>query len=412
MGILLDCNIDFCSNRFNLVKHRVENNQVLNMIRAMQVVKSFVVALFFLCGCVFAACAADINTKGAENIQVPHGFRVNVFSDAVPNARSLALGSDGTVFVGTRTEGKVYALPDRNRDGKADHVYVLASGLTLPNGVAYLDGDLYVAEVPRLIRFKNILSHLNKPPEPDVVYDWFPTKLHHGWKYLRVGPDGKLYMPIGAPCNICRSKRALFATIIRMTKDGEDLEIFARGIRNSVGFDWHPKTHEMFFTDNGVDWMGDELPPDELNRTSSANRHFGFPFCHAGRYLDPKFGNDDSCTNYSAPAWKFPAHVAPLGIRFYTGKQFPAEYRNQLFVAQHGSWNRTKLRGYRVVLVKFQDGKPVSSNVFAKGWLNSSGISWGQPVDILQLADGSLLVSDDKNGAIYRISYRSEDSGG
>ena len=380
------------------------------MIRALQVGKSLVLALLFLCCCAFAAHAAEISAKVAEQIQVPDGFRVSVFSDAVPNARSLALGDDGTVFVGTRTEGKVYALPDKNKDGKADQVYVLASGLTLPNGVAYLDGDLYVAEVPRLIRFKDILSNLNKPPEPEVVYDWFPTKLHHGWKYLRVGPDGKLYMPIGAPCNICRSKNELFATIVRMTKDGDDLEIFARGVRNTVGFDWQPQTHEMFFTDNGADWMGEELPPDELNRTSRADRHYGFPFCHADRYLDPEFGDDDSCTNYVAPAWKFAAHVAPLGIRFYTGKQFPAEYRNQLFVAQHGSWNRTKPRGYRVVLVKFQDGKPVSSNVFAKGWLNASGIAWGQPVDILQLADGSLLVSDDKNGAIYRISYRSDDA--
>lgn len=379
-------------------------------ITAMQVGKRFFIALLFFSCCTFAATAADINANVADKIQVPDGFRVSVFSDAVPNARSMALGEDGTVFVGTRTEGKVYALPDKNRDGKADQVFVLASGLTLPNGVAYLDGDLYVAEVPRLIRFKAILSHLKKPPEIDIVYDWFPTKLHHGWKYLRVGPDGKLYMPIGAPCNICRSKKELFATIIRMTKDGNDLEIFARGVRNTVGFDWHPQTREMFFSENGADWMGDELPPDELNRASKADGHFGYPFCHADRYLDSEFGEDDSCTNYTAPVWKFPAHVAPLGIRFYTGRQFPGEYRNQLFVAQHGSWNRTKPHGYRVVLVKFQGDKPVSSSVFAKGWLDASGIAWGQPVDILQLADGSLLVSDDKNGAIYRILYQSEDS--
>ncbi len=343
----------------------------------------------------------------AEKIQVPEGFEVKVFSDKVPNARSMALGDGGIVYVGSRTEGKVYALKDSNNDGMADQVYIIASDLTLPNGVAYLDGSLYVAEVPRLIRFNGITSKLNKPPPFEIVYDWFPTKLHHGWKYLRVGPDGMLYLPIGAPCNVCREKKEIFATIMRISPEGDDLEIVARGVRNSVGFDWHPQSGAMFFSDNGRDWMGDDLPPDELNHLSSDDLHFGFPFCHGDRYLDTEFGIDDSCTNYTPPAWLFPAHSAPLGIRFYTGDQFPKEYKNQLFVAQHGSWNRSEPVGYRIVLVKFKNAKPVASKIFAKGWLDASNVVRGRPVDLLQLPDGSLLVSDDKNGAIYRISYPS-----
>ena len=345
------------------------------------------------------------SAASAENIQVPEGFEVKVFSDQVPNARSMALGDGGIIYVGSRTEGKVYALKDSNKDGTADQVYILARDLNLPNGVAYLDGSLYVAEVPRLIRFNGITSRLDNPPPFEIVYDWFPTKLHHGSKYLRVGPDRMLYLPIGAPCNVCREEKEIFATIVRISPDGDDLEIVARGVRNSVGFDWHPQSAAMFFSDNGRDWMGDDLPPDELNQLSKNDLHFGFPFCHGDRYLDPEFGIDDSCTNYTPPTWLFAAHSAPLGIRFYTGDQFPEEYKNQLFVAQHGSWNRSKPQGYRIVLVKFKNFIPVSSKVFAKGWLDASNVVRGRPVDILQLPDGSLLVSDDKSGAIYRISY-------
>lgn len=357
-------------------------------------------------GIVLCAILIDAHADIAEKIQVPEGFEVNLFSDNVPNARSMALGDGGVVYVGSRTEGKVYALKDINKDGSADQVYVIAQDLTLPNGVAYRNGALYVAEVPRLIRFPGISTKLDQPPEFEIVYDWFPNKLHHGWKYLRFGPDGLLYLPIGAPCNVCREQKEIFATIVRISPDGSDLQIVARGVRNSVGFDWHPQTGAMYFSDNGRDWMGDDRPPDELNRVTKSDMHFGFPFCHGERDLDPEFGVDDSCSNYTGPAWLFPAHSAPLGLRFYTGDQFPNDYKNQLFVAQHGSWNRSEPIGYRIVLVKFKNGQPVASEVFAKGWLDASNSVWGRPVDLLQLPDGSLLVSDDKNGAIYRISYR------
>lgn len=343
-----------------------------------------------------------------DHVRLPPGFEIEVFSDAVPNARSMALGEDGTVYVGTRTEGKVYALKDTDNNGKADRVVTLADGLTMPNGVAVIDGTLYVAEVPRLIRFKDIASRLDNPPDPEVVFDWFPSDLHHGWKYLRRGPDGKLYMPVGAPCNICLSKKEVYATIVRMTPDGDSFEIFARGVRNSVGFDWHPLSGEMYFSENGRDWMGDDKPPDELNRASETGLHFGYPHCHGDRILDPEFGDERSCLEYTAPAWRFPAHVAPLGIRFYTGNQFPEKYKNQLFVAQHGSWNRSTPHGYRIVLVRFKNSIPVSSSVFAHGWLSPGGRALGRPVDILQLKDGSLLVSDDHRGAIYRIAYRQQ----
>ncbi|MCI0652989.1 MAG: PQQ-dependent sugar dehydrogenase, partial [Methylococcaceae bacterium] len=219
------------------------------------------------------------------------------------------------------------------------------------------------------------------------------------------GPDGYLYMPIGAPCNICRSENERYATIVRLKPDGEDFEIFARGVRNSVGFDWHPVTREMYFTENGRDWMGDDEPPDELNHAPQRGLHFGYPYCHGGTILDPEFGDDETCLEYTAPAWRFPAHVAALGIRFYTGGQFPDQYKNQLFVAQHGSWNRSVRDGYRIVLVRFQNATPVSSSIFAEGWLKPDGRVSGRPVDILQLKDGSLLISDDQRGAIYRISY-------
>lgn len=344
--------------------------------------------------------------SGTESIRLPPGFEIELYSDAVPNARSMALGADGTVYVGTRTLGKVYALPDTDSDGKPDRVVTLAQDLTMPNGVAVVDGALYVAEVQRLIRFKDIARNLDHPPEPEVVYDWFPTDLHHGWKYLALGPDGYLYVPIGAPCNICRSENELHATLVRLKPDGGDFEIFAQGVRNSVGFDWHPVTREMYFTENGRDWMGDDEPPDELNHAPKPDIHFGYPYCHGGLVLDPEFGDDETCVEYAAPAWRFPAHVATLGMKFYTGEQFPVEYKNQLFVAEHGSWNRSVPDGYRIVTVRFQNSTPVSSSVFAEGWLRPDGRTTGRPVDILQLKDGSLLVSDDHGGAIYRIFYR------
>jgi len=341
-----------------------------------------------------------------QDIRLPAGFRIELYSDRTPNARSLALGDDGTIYVGTMTEGKVYAVRDDDRDGRADRVYTVASGLKMPNGVAYLKGDLYVAENHRIVKLPGIAGKLADPPAPLPVYGDLPDDRHHGWKYLRAGPDGKLYFPVGAPCNICKPEREIFASLSRLDPDGSHAEIFARGIRNTVGFDWQPQTHELYFTDNGRDWLGGDLPPEELNRAEKPGLHFGYPYCHAGSIADPEFGKDRPCSEFTGPAWTFPAHVAPLGIRFYRGNQFPEGYRGQLFVAQHGSWNRSKPQGYRLVLVKFQNGRPAADEVFADGWLSAGGKASGRPVDILELADGSLLVSDDQSGALYRISYR------
>lgn len=341
-----------------------------------------------------------------DKIRLPGGFRITVFSDRTPNVRSLAVGEDGTVYAGTTKAGKVYALRDEDGDAVAEEMRVIASGLNVPNGVAYRNGDLYVAEVQRVIKYPGISGRLDKPPAPTVVYDGFPGELHHGWKYLRFGPDGKLYVPVGAPCNICLSPNEIFATLTRMDPDGKNLEIVARGVRNTVGFDWHPETGKLFFNDNGRDELGDDRPPDELNVAPELGRHYGYPFCHGADIGDPEFGDDRPCSEFVAPVWKYAAHVAPLGMRFYSGKQFPEEYRNRLFVAEHGSWNRSKPQGYRVVVLQFRDGSPVAERSFAEGWLQPDGTVLGRPVDVLQLADGSLLVSDDQRGAIYRISYQ------
>ena len=339
-----------------------------------------------------------------NNIKLPQGFTISLFADDVPNARTMALGKGGTVFVGTRSAGKVYALQDKNQDGKADQRYVIATGLNMPNGLAYKDGTLYVAELQRIIRFDNIDQQLSQPPEPSVVYNQFPDTKRHGWKYLRFGPDNKLYTAVGAPCNICLPKQTIFSSLLRLNTDGTDMEILARGIRNTVGFDWQPKTNTLYFTENGRDMLGDDIPPDELNKWTKKGQNFGYPFCHAGELLDPEFGKGKNCKSYSAPEWKFKAHMAPLGIRFYRGQQFPKSYHRQLFVAQHGSWNRAIPHGYRIALLKFKWGKVASEQVFAEGWLGENGKAIGRPVDILELADGSLLVSDDLAGVIYKIT--------
>jgi len=348
---------------------------------------------------------ADEKTALLNKIKLAKGFSISLFADNVPNARTMAQGKNGTIFVGTRSNGNVYALQDSNQDGKAEQRYIIATGLNMPNGVAYKDGSLYVAELNRIIRFDNIDQQLNKPPKPTIVYKNFPNKKMHGWKYLRFGPDNKLYTAVGAPCNICLPKEKIFTSLVRLNPDGSDMEILARGIRNTVGFDWHPKTNALYFTENGRDWLGDDSPPDELNKWTKKGQHFGYPYCHADDILDPEYGSGKQCKSFTPPEWEFQAHMAPLGIHFYRGQQFPKNYHQQLFVAQHGSWNRTKSHGYRIALLKFSKDKVISETVFAEGWLGKNGKATGRPVDIHELADGSLLISDDLAGVIYKISY-------
>jgi glucose/arabinose dehydrogenase len=342
-----------------------------------------------------------------DKVKLPKGFKISVFAQ-VDEARSMCLSPSGVLYVGNRRGNKVYAVTDRNRDFRADQVQVVASGLDMPNGVAFRDGSLYVAEVSRILRFDQIERNLAKPPKPVVVFDKFPTDKHHGWKFIAFGPDGKLYVPVGAPCNICeRPDNPAYSSITRLNPDGSGFEVFAHGIRNSVGFTWHPTTGEMWFTSNGRDMMGDDVPGDVLHRVPQAGMHFGYPYCHQGNVPDPEFGSKRPCSDFVPPAQVLGAHVAALGLRFYAGQQFPAEYRGQLIVAEHGSWNRSQKSGYRLALVRVDANQRVTSyETFAEGWLdgNSQDV-WGRPVDVQPLPDGSLLVSDDKANVIYRISY-------
>jgi glucose/arabinose dehydrogenase len=341
-------------------------------------------------------------------LQLPPGFSIEVYSAEVPNARSLAVGPKGVVFVSNRTAHSVYALVDRNGDHEVDAVKVVAQGLDTPNGIAYRDGTLYIAEVGRLLRIDGIDGKLDAPPQPKLVTDQLPKETWHGWRYIRFGPDGFLYMPIGAPCNLCERDDPRFATISRMKPDGTGFEVFASGVRNSVGYDWNPQTKELWFTDNGRDELGDDQPGDELNRAGKEGLNFGFPYCHQGNLLDPSFGKGKSCKNYEPPARVLGAHVAALGMRFYTGKMFPDKYVNSIILAEHGSWNRAPKDGYRVMLAQLDGNKVVSYEPLVKGWLNgeTDQVS-GRPVDVEMLDDGSLLVSDDYRGAVYRITYKS-----
>lgn len=337
-------------------------------------------------------------------IKLPAGFKISVYAENIPNARSMELSESGILFVSTRTAGNVYALIDNDKDFKVDEVITIATGLDMPNGVALKDGDLYVAEVSRVIKFPQIETNLRNNPSFTIVRDDFPTARSHGWKFIKFGPDGKLYIPVGAPCNICLSEDPRFASIMRMNADGSELEIYAHGVRNTVGFDWHPVTKELWFTDNGRDMLGDDIPPDELNRAPEKGLHFGYPFLHGKNILDPEFGSQGDTSSYTKPTQELGPHVAALGMEFYTGNMFPEDYRNQIFIAEHGSWNRSKKIGYRISLVRLNGNEAISYEPFAEGWLQGESVS-GRPVDVEQMPDGSLLVSDDFANAIYRITY-------
>jgi glucose/arabinose dehydrogenase len=340
-----------------------------------------------------------------DQIVLPEGFKIEIYAE-VPNARSMTLSPEGTLYVGTM-KNSVYAIPGKNKDGKADRVYEIVNDIDAPNGVAFKDGSLFIGAITSIYKMDNIEANLEKPPKPVVVYDKFPSDKHHGYKFIAFGPDGKLYVPVGAPCNICEPKKPVYASFTRMNPDGSDFEIFASGIRNTVGFDWHPITKEIWFTDNGRDLMGNDIPNDELNTAPKAGMHFGYPYCHQGDIPDPEFGKGKKCSDYTGPVKLMGPHVAALGMRFNKENKFPAEYKNAIFIAEHGSWNRTTPIGYRIAVVKMDsNGAPQDPQIFAQGWLQNIRDVSGRPEDVQFLPDGSMLVSDDYAGVIYKISYQ------
>ncbi|HEY9097612.1 MAG TPA: PQQ-dependent sugar dehydrogenase [Thiobacillus sp.] len=347
--------------------------------------------------------SASANVHAASlplsSLTLPPGFQIELFA-RVPNARQMALGKT-MLFVGSMRAGKVYAIPLQG----ARTPRVIADNLDMPVGVAFREGDLYVSAVSRVLRLRDIEARVKHPPKPEVVSAAYPSETHHGWKFIAFGPDGKLYVPVGAPCNICEPDPDRFATITRLDVNSGKIEVVARGVRNSVGFDWHPQSGELWFTDNGRDWLGDDAPPDELNRVSQLGQHFGYPYCHGGTIADPELGQSRPCNEFVAPVQNLGAHVASLGMRFYTGTAFPARYQHAVFIAEHGSWNRSRKSGYRISMVRLQNNHAVSYEPFISGW-QSNESAWGRPADVLVMPDGSLLVSDDHAGAIYRVSYR------
>ncbi len=359
----------------------------------------------FIVLAVYCNSKDDLVSGSQGEIKLPPGFKIEVYAGDVPGARSMAMSQSGVLFVGTRGNGKVYAILDTNKDYKADKIITIASGLNTPNGVALNDGDLYVAEISRVIKYPDIENHLQNPPSPVIVNDSFPDDTHHGWKFIKFGPDGKLYVPVGAPCNICKSEDERYASIMRMNPDGSSLEVYAHGIRNTVGFDWSPVDNALWFTDNGRDMLGDNVPPDELNRAPEIGMNFGYPYMHGKDIRDPEYGQGVDLSKFTKPLQELGPHVAALGMEFYTGNMFPEEYKNSIFIAEHGSWNRSQKIGYRVMFVKLDGNNAVSKEPFAEGWLQGESVS-GRPVDVEQMNDGSLLVSDDYAGVIYRISYK------
>jgi glucose/arabinose dehydrogenase len=341
-----------------------------------------------------------------DKLKLPTGFKAEVWSSGHPGGRTMVMGPKGTMFMGTRIIGRVYAITEK--DGKRE-VRTLLSGLTQPNGLAFKDGSLYVLAINRVLRYDNIEDKLDNPGDPVELTDKFglPDTIHHNWKYADFGPDGKLYIQVGSNCNICETNPGIHGQIRRYNADGSDMEIVARGIRNTVGFDWHPVTHELWFTDNGRDWAGNDGPQDELNRIPKGQEGatFGFPYCHANGIPDPDIKRPNPCAGVILPAALLGPHAAGLGIKFYTGGMFPATYKNVAFIARHGSWNREKKFGYDVVIARTQNGT-AKIEPFMTGLLDEAkNEHYGRPSYIFPMADGSLLVSDEQNGAVYRISY-------
>ncbi|WP_084783591.1 PQQ-dependent sugar dehydrogenase [Marinobacterium aestuarii] len=356
------------------------------------------------------ACLLPALTARAELplhlLKVPSGHDIALVAE-VPGARQLALGDLGTLFVGSRNGDGITALRDRDGDGRYEESMRIGSGLNMPNGVAVHQGDLYVAEVNRIWRYPAIEQRLPEIPARQLITDQLPRNKHHGAKYLSVGPDGWLYFNIGAPCNVCLPDNPLFATISRINPRSGRIETVAQGVRNSVGMDWHPLSGQLWFTDNGRDLLGDNLPDDELNRLTEPGQHFGFPFFHSNHKAkpvpDPVYAATADNTDFVSPVLGLGAHVAALGMTFYRGGQLPKASGNTLFIAEHGSWNRSEKSGYRVMKLQTEEGRVISHKPFVTGWLQGQS-AWGRPVDVLVDGDGSLLISDDQAGAIYRVS--------
>ena len=346
-----------------------------------------------------------INDLPLNKISLPKGFKIETLATEVENVRAITRSENGIYYAGSRGAGNIYALIDVDNDYVIDKQVVIFENLKLPTGIVWHKGDLYFSEINRVLKVNNIDEVYDKNPTYEIVNDSFPTDEHHGWKYLKFGPDNQLYVSVGAPCNVCDKEDEKYATIMRMNKDGSNLEVYAKGIRNSVGFDFHPTTNNLFFTDNGRDWMGDDVPFCELNTAPKQGLHFGFPHCHSGIWVDDKFGENKNCNDYVSPVQNLGPHTAPLGMTFYTGQQFPAAYQNAIFIAEHGSWNRSKKIGYRISMIRLdENGQSKGYEIFAEGWL-ADGKVWGRPADVFMMPDGSILITDDFANAIYRVSY-------
>ena len=360
--------------------------------------------LFLVSAPLATAAAAPVPVP--DGLRVREGLRLSVFADQLLNPRGMALASDGTVLVGTQNAGLVYALKDRDGDGVVDGRRIVADGLEGPTGIAVIGEDLYVADMSRVLKYRGAAqwTSTNAQIAGEVIFDGFPKGDMHLWKTLKVGPEGKLYATVGVPCNSCEVSHPLHGRLVRMNPDGSGLEILASGLRNSMGFDFDPNDASLWLSDNGRDWLGDDVPPDELNHLIQPGTDFGFPRCFGKSVPDPVFGKAGACETAQAPEWEFPAHVAALGIHFYRGTRLPAAYQRQLLVAQHGSWNRSRPQGYRLVMIRFKGGHPVAEEPLIEGWLSDSGAVSGRPVDLLELKDGSVLLSDDLGGILYRIS--------
>jgi glucose/arabinose dehydrogenase len=347
------------------------------------------------------ASEADLE-KNLKAVKLPKGFKISVYASGVNSARQMAWGDKGTLFVGSFGVGTVYAITDK--DGKKE-VKPILKGLKMPTGVAFRNGALYVVDIDKILKYENAEASLDKMPEPKVVYSDMPAYVAHGWKYLTFDKEGRLYVPFGPPCNVCLPPTSL-SQVRRVNPDTGEAELMAIGVRNSVGGDIDPRTGDYWFTENARDWVSDELPSDKLNRIAKMGAHYGYPYCHQGNMLDPKYGKGHKCSDYTPPVLNLGAHVAPLGMKFYTGKQFPSEYSNNILIAEHGSWNRHKYQGARIMrVITDPQGKSAKQEVFASGWLSGDKSYSGRPADIVIAADGSILVADDWAGAIYRISY-------